>query len=268
LEAQGVEVGEFRVFRDGTRLVERAAEIARSGQPAVAVGGGDGTVGAVAGRLAGTGCALGLIPAGTGNAFARDLGMNGSLEQAAAWIAGGQARSVDLAEVGGMPCVNVATLGLSTLVARFLDPTLKRHLGKAAYALAVVRAVRGVNPVWVRIEAERTSVEALTLQVVVANGRTHGGPFVVTPRATLDSGTLSVYAVQTGDKRALVRYALTIAFRGAHVALPEVWSAETPAVRIESDPPARATVDGEPGPRSPFEASSLPAALRVLAPDS
>lgn len=261
-----MDVGEFRVFRDGRRLVDRAAEIARSGAPALAVGGGDGTIGAVAGQMAGTGCALGLIPAGTGNAFARDLGMDGSLEQAADWIAAGGARGVDVALVGEMPCVNVATLGLSTLVARYLDPALKRYLGKPAYALAVVRAVRSVEPMHVRIVAGNAAVETPTLQVVVANGRTHGGPFVVAPNAKLDSGLLSVYAVQTGDKRALVRYALSMAFRGGHVMLPEVWSVETPTVRVESEPASRCTVDGEAGPKTPFEARSLPGALRVLAP--
>lgn len=266
LEAAGGQVGEYRLFRDAKALAARAGQIARSGAPAVAVGGGDGTVGLVAGELEATGCALGLLPAGTGNAFARDLGLDGSLEQAAAWVAQGSPRAVDLARASGNPFVNVATVGLSTLVARYLDPGLKRHLGKAAYLVAVVRAVRRAKPAQVRIEAEGQATETQTLQVVVANGRLHGGPFVVAPRASLQTGRLSVYALQAEDKRVLVRYAAGLALGGAHVALPEVWSAEARACRVDSDPSLPSTLDGEPGPRTPFEARSVPGGLLVLAP--
>jgi diacylglycerol kinase family enzyme len=91
----------------------QALAMARGGRlDAIVVGGGDGSVGTVAGVLAGTGVPLGVLPLGTLNHFAKDLGIPTDLAGAVAVIAAGQTRDVDIAEVNGKPFVNNSSIGL------------------------------------------------------------------------------------------------------------------------------------------------------------
>src|SRR5690242_13341436 len=97
---------------EGVGLVERAREAVRGGPPIVVAAGGDGTVNALASLLRGKPTALGILPLGTLNHFARDLGIPLELKDAAAVIAGGRTIDVDVGEVNGRTFVNNASLGL------------------------------------------------------------------------------------------------------------------------------------------------------------
>src|SRR5207342_1025227 len=101
---------------DGGRIEEAAAaamEMAALGSiDAVIVGGGDGTVRAVAGAVAGSNVPLGILPLGTLNHFARDIGLPIDLEQAVAVIVAGHHRRVDLAEVNGRVFINNSSVGI------------------------------------------------------------------------------------------------------------------------------------------------------------
>ena len=106
----------------GIELVEggdaelRCRAIAERGDPLLIVGGGDGTISAAAGALAGTGTALGILPLGTLNHFARDLGIPLDLDEAALTIARGKERRVDVAEMNGRTFINNSAVGLYPLM--------------------------------------------------------------------------------------------------------------------------------------------------------
>ena len=126
---------------EGRHCAERAAEAVKSGAELVIAAGGDGTLGAVAGALAGTDAALGILPLGTLNHFARDLGIPPSLEEAAAILAKGKHQRVDLAEVNRRTFINNSAIGLYPLMVLDRDAQ-QRKLGRSKWLALLVASAR------------------------------------------------------------------------------------------------------------------------------
>lgn len=125
---------------DGEALARAARRVAGKAE-LVIVGGGDGTIGALAGALAGTGTRLGILPLGTFNHFARDLEIPDSLDDAARLIASGKVRRVDIAEVNGRVFVNNSSIGLYPLMVLDRD-SQERRLGRRKRLAMIVAAAR------------------------------------------------------------------------------------------------------------------------------
>jgi len=119
----------------------RSRAIAERGDPLLIVGGGDGSVGAAAAALAGTKTALGILPLGTLNHFARDLGVPLRLEEAARLIADGTERRVDVAEMNGRVFINNSAIGLYPLMVVDRDLQRKR-LGRSKRLAMLVASAR------------------------------------------------------------------------------------------------------------------------------
>jgi YegS/Rv2252/BmrU family lipid kinase len=128
---------------DGAAIAEQAKKAAEAGTELIVVGGGDGTISAAAGALAGTGTSLGILPLGTLNHFARDLGIPMKLDEAAKVIAAGQTRVVDVAEVNGRTFINNSAIGLYPLMV--IDRDLQQQrLGRSKRFAMVVAALRAL----------------------------------------------------------------------------------------------------------------------------
>lgn len=260
---------------DPAALPARAAALARAGAERVVVGGGDGTLAAVAGALAGGRAALGVLPLGTANDFARSLGIDaGDLAGAARVVAGGVVRRVDVGRVGERAFLNAASAGVSSGVARRVDAELKQVAGALAYPVAGAAEAAQVEPFRVRLSVDGAIREGLALQVLVGNGRFHGGGRLVAPEAALDDRLLDVYAVEVeageGAERVrtmtrLAGYALRL-LQGRHLDDPAVFHARGRAVTLETDPALEVDADGERACRTPVAFRVEPGALRVLAP--
>lgn len=126
---------------DGAAIAEQAKKAAEAGTELIVVGGGDGTISAAAGALAGTKTSLGILPLGTLNHFARDLGIPMKLDEAAKVIAAGQTRVVDVAEVNGRTFINNSAIGLYPLMV--IDRDLQQQrLGRSKRFAMVVAALR------------------------------------------------------------------------------------------------------------------------------
>jgi YegS/Rv2252/BmrU family lipid kinase len=126
---------------DGAAIAEQAKKAAEAGTELIVVGGGDGTISAAAGALAGTETSLGILPLGTLNHFARDLGIPMKLDEAAKVIAAGQTRVVDVAEVNGRTFINNSAIGLYPLMV--IDRDLQQQrLGRSKRFAMVVAALR------------------------------------------------------------------------------------------------------------------------------
>ena len=143
LEA-GIDAGVVLV--DGKDIEDKAKAAADRGDPILIVGGGDGTVSAAAGALAGSGTALGILPLGTLNHFARDIGIPLDLGQAALAIAQGREQRVDVAELrapGDPPqvFVNNSAIGLYPLMVLDRDAQ-QRTLGRSKWLAMTVAALR------------------------------------------------------------------------------------------------------------------------------
>jgi len=139
LTSAGV-VGPIEAVEAG-EIEERARTAVRRGARLVIIGGGDGSVSAAAQAVAGTGAALGILPLGTLNHLARDLGLAIDLRQAAAAIAEGQIRSIDVAEVNGRVFVNNAAIGLYPLMVVDRDAQQER-LGRSKRLAMLVASLR------------------------------------------------------------------------------------------------------------------------------
>jgi YegS/Rv2252/BmrU family lipid kinase len=228
--------------------------------------GGDGTVNEVARALVGTGTALGIVPAGSGNGLARELGLPWDPTRALGVALGRRERVIDVGEVEGRLFVNVAGIGADARVAARFNARPGRRRGlwpyvwMGAYELFRHRAAEYT----IRAGAETWSQEAIV--VLCANGRQYGGGAVVAPTARLDDGQLDLVVVSPRPPLEALRDSLHL-FRGTLDRAPGVRTARVPVIEITGRDPLLFHVDGEPvsGGRT-LTVRVLPAALRVRVP--
>ncbi len=247
---------------------EIAADIrARAGGvDAILVAGGDGTLMRAAPALVEAGLPLGVLPMGTANDLARTLGLPADLAGAAGVVAEGRLKAIDLGSVNGHLFFNVASIGLSTELARELTPAMKKRWGRASYALAGMRVLSRARRFSAFIREDDGSTSRVrTLQIAVGNGRHYGGGNVVEETAAIDDGHLDLYSLEL---RNVWRLALGLrTFRsGMHGAWTDVRTARGVEFDIETREPRPVNADGEIVTQTPAHFKVLPGALRVYAP--
>ncbi|MDR3688272.1 MAG: YegS/Rv2252/BmrU family lipid kinase [Fimbriimonas sp.] len=261
----GIEVVESHTFANAQRLMWAVETDVRRKMPLIIVGGGDGTLSAAAQYLSGKESILGVLPAGTGNAFARDLGISTNIEAACGAILNGKVAKVDVGIIGDRKFLNVATIGLSTRIAMGLQPSEKRILGRWAYIMSLSRALATIRPFRVRLELASGVFEFDSLQVVIGNGRFHAGPFPVAPDASITGGWLSIYALASSRKSALLKLAID-RLGGDFVKFEEVKSFRVHSGRLSTEPSKRITIDGETCLRAPVDFGIAAQSLKVMTP--
>ena len=248
LRRAGLPVTSVHRVLSGAELAGTLDRVVADGHDLVVVGGGDGTVSYAAGRLAGTGIVLGVLPLGTANDLARTLEIPNDLAAACAVLADGKVVDIDLGRANGQPFLNVASVGLSVGVTETLSPRLKRYLGPLAYAVAAVRAYARHRPFRARLEFPEGDHEALELedmlQVAVGNGRHYGGGNTVSPTAGIDDHTLDIYAIPGAPLREHVRIARLLK-DGSFVERDGVYHLISRSVRLVTEPPMPVNLDGE-----------------------
>jgi YegS/Rv2252/BmrU family lipid kinase len=269
LQKAGLPVSSVHLVRSGTDLAATLDKVAAGGHDLVVVGGGDGTVSFAAGRFAGTGTVLGILPLGTANDLARTLDIPAGLDAACAALADGKVVDIDLGRANGQPFLNVASVGLSVGVTESLSPRLKRRLGPFAYAVAAVRAYARHKPFRARLEFPDGDHEALELedllQVAVGNGRHYGGGNAVSPTAGIDDHTLDIYAIPGAPLREHVRIARLLK-DGSFVEREGVYHLTTQHVRLVTDPPLPVNLDGEIATVTPADFTIDRNAVHVVVP--
>lgn len=263
LENAGVDLEISKLLKDPRLISPLVKKAIRAEIPLICVGGGDGTFSAVAGHFIGSKSVLGVIPLGTGNSLARDLGIAADVETAIETILEGKPQRIDLGQVNDVTFVNVATVGLTTRIALELTDEAKKKLGRAVYLVAIAKAAFKSRPFMAELSLNGESHQFRTVQVVVGSGKFHGGPFEVTPESSIESGKLSGYVIQESGRGTLVRYGWSL-FRGSHAELPEVFSFETEALSLSTTPPKRLTIDGEIKGTTPAVFKCLPHAISVM----
>jgi diacylglycerol kinase family enzyme len=234
----------------------------------IVAAGGDGTVSAVAGVVAGTGKVLGVLPAGTLNHFAKDLGIPPRIEEAAAALAGARVRPIDVGEVNGIVFVNNSSVGIYPRVVRERERLLAR-LGRGkwlATAWAAAAVVSRLQPLSLRIRWEGGAAAARTTFAFVGNNRYDTALLATQRRAALDAGVLGVFIGRERSRLGLLRLGARAAL--AHLDERDLDALEVREVTLESH---RRTLwvalDGEVRRlRPPIRYRIRPGALRVLAP--
>lgn len=260
----------LRVRLQHTRDVEHARTLGHAageaGEVAAALG-GDGLVGAVADGLRQAGAAadglLAILPGGRGNDFARTLGIPRDPARAAALIANGRERAIDLGVCGERAFVGIASCGFDSDANRIANETVVP--GDAAYLYGALRALAGWRPARFELELDGEPLTHVGYSVAAANGRQYGGGMLLAPDAELDDGLFDVVTVADVPKRRFLR-GLPRVFRGAHVRNEEVTVRRARELRITADRPFALYADGDPLAELPATVRTLPAAVRVIVP--
>lgn len=241
-----------------------AAEAVREGFEVVIAAGGDGTLNEVVNGIGGSSVRLGILPVGTMNVFATELGIpQGNLERAWSVIEQGKVVEVDLPQANDTHFIQLAGVGLDAEVVRKTTADSKRALGPLSYLLTLVQ-VAAHKPSRVMLEAEGGRISEGSF-ALIGNGRLYGGPFPVFKRASLFDGLLDVLVFQNQSHWDVVRYFQAIAF-GTHPQLPDVEYFQTSTLRVTSSGDVPVELDGEVAGMLPCLFSVSSQKLRVLAP--
>lgn len=263
LKAAGLDV----TVEQFSALPEIARDIVRLRESAdlVVVCGGDGSVSSAAMAAIESGLPLGIIPMGTANDLARTMEIPTDLARAADVIAAGNTRRIDVGTVNGHAFFNVASIGLSTDLARKLDPNLKRRFGRFGYVLAAAKVLSGAEKFKAHITEKGQKIDASTYQIAVGNGRHYGGGNIVEASAAIDDGHLDLYSLET---RNIWKLGLMMrSFRaGTHGAWSEVRTARCVEFDVETDHEMPVNADGEIVSSTPAHFKILPKAIEVFVP--
>lgn len=258
-----------RSAASGEEVVDLANRATSDGAAAVVAGGGDGTVSSVAAAVAGSGKELGVLPLGTLNHFAKDLGIPQDLAGAARAVVEGDSTLVDVGEVNGRLFLNNSSIGLYPRIVKHREDQQERlGWGKwPALVWATIHALHRHRPLDVILSVDGKEIRRSTAFVFVGNNVYDMEGLDIGTRARLDEGQLSVY---------LSRYArpfdlLVLAFRalfGRLKGAPGFESLRTPELTIETrGPEVRVATDGEISMvKTPLRYRVRPRSLRVVRP--
>src|SRR6476661_1050095 len=199
-----------QLMRSGGELLSAARAAMKAGASTIGAAGGDGTVSAVASQLAGTGTVLGVLPMGTLNHFAKDLGI--PLEQDAAIdvLARGRVAPVDVGEVNGRVFINNSSIGIYPDIV--LDrERQRRRLGRGkwpALLVACLNVLRRHPSLKVELQVDGKRLLRRSPFVFIGNNRYEVEGFAIGSRTALDTGRLSLYMAHRGGRFGLLRLAL------------------------------------------------------------
>jgi len=263
LRATGFDVlGSFPAGRPGGLGASLAA--AMDLQPDLLIaGGGDGTISEAARCLAYRDMALGILPLGTTNNFARTLGIPLDVPGAIGVLAAGKVADVDLGQAGDAIFANLVSAGLSGRVAAAVPHRLKRVAGRAAYPLTALAALPRHRPLHASITVGGRQYTLDTHQLNIANGSFHAGR-PITGDAGADDRLLLVYRLGGPTRRSLIGATVRHAVLGARRTLKEPAFLAVNELWLHTDPPVPLDVDGEIRAHTPARITLAPQALRVM----
>ena len=266
LEAAGFDLlGSFAVTR--SRQLEPSLAAALDLEPDLLIaGGGDGTLSLAARHLAYRDVALGIVPLGTTNNFARTLGVPLTVAGAVGLLATGKVADVDLGQVNGTFFANLVSVGLSGHVAATVRHDLKRLLGRAAYPLTALARLPRHRPfrAVITVGGAGGQERALTThQLNIANGSFHGGR-PITGDASADDRLLLAYSLGGGSRPALIRATTRHVLTGARRTQAEPAFLATRELWLRTEPPLPLDIDGEIQGQTPARITLAPNALRVV----
>ncbi len=254
---------------DATRLARQAAE---RGVDAVIAVGGDGTLNEVANGVVDTPTAVGVLPLGTANVWAKEMGMPlGDLVTGARLLAESKIRTIDVGHVEGpsiAPRIFVlwSGVGLDALITRDIEPQreMKRRLGALMFWLVGVRDAWTYRGKRATVLVGKKRMRTRIILALAANAQLYGGIVRIAPGARVDDGLLSLVVFKGTGLRATALHIARVLV-GMHVNDPQVEILPAACLTIDGkNLPVH--VDAEPVGFAPVEIRVRPRALRVLVP--
>lgn len=257
--------------------VKAARAIHEDGADALIVVGGDGMVSFGTNLVARTDTPLGIIPSGTGNDFARGLGIPiGDTEAAIDLLLDAltrPARVIDAGRIRHSPETGGATrtlwfagilsAGFDALVNERANK-MRRPRGKSRYTVALIRELVSLHPIEYTLDVDGVITGEKAMLLAVANNVSIGGGMMITPDAKLDDGKLDLFLVKPLSRFRFARLFPKV-FKGTHTGLDIVRIERVSSVRIDA-PRVIAYADGERVGPLPVHVDIVPGALRILGP--
>jgi len=247
--------------------VEIAAAVGHRSVDGIVVVGGDGTVYEVANGLLGHGTdmpAVAIVPAGTGNSLAHDLGAT-DFESAMAVISQGRTRTIDAGryEWAGACRYFLNVLGVGFVAAVARRSIRLKELGHLSYVLSVFMELVRMRDFHLILEVDGHTVECQNHFVEVCNSRYTAGNMLIAPQADLSDGLLDIVLLNSISRLGLVRAFPTV-YSGKHLSHPHVEVYRGQKLSLHADPPQPLTPDGEVIGQTPLTIEAVPAALKVF----
>ena len=255
------------------RLTQRAGDATRLAREGVAEGfdivcalGGDGTVNETINGLAGSDVPLAIIPTGTVNVLAMELGIPLDPPDALKLLASGTISWIDLGLAGDRYFALMAGIGMDAAVVASLNPIMKKAFKEAAFAVQGLATYLTKEEPLIRVTCREREVEGYF--AVFGNSSNYGGGFGITPLADMRDGLLDVCVLKDKSFLGTVWY-WTAALINAHIKHPKVEYFHTEAaeiVTVEESKEVLVQTDGELAGRLPLTCRIAPRALRVIVP--
>jgi diacylglycerol kinase (ATP) len=234
------------------------------GYKRIVAAGGDGTINEIVNGIAGHNVTLGLLPLGTMNVFATELGLPVN-DLADCWkiIERNRTHRVDLPRANRKHFVQLAGVGLDAQAVKETSRAFKRSFGPLSYLISAVQIASRTPPI-LQIESE-DAVSGEGSFVLVGNGRLYGGRFPFFKQAVMDDGLLDVIVFKRLGYVDIIRYLQDVVFT-PQISSPEVEYFQTKHLRVTSDESVPVEIDGELVGNCPVEFKICAGGLRVLTP--
>jgi len=261
LRAAGCEVTEI-VTTSAEDVPSRTRQAIRTLADAVVLVSGDGTIHQVVQEMAGSVMPLGVVPAGTGNDFARALGIPlGDPAGAVDRILAGTTRAVDLLKAKDELITTIVASGFDSLVNERAN-RMRWPKGQARYTVATFAELRTFRPLGYTVTVDGEVTETDAMLVAVGTVPSYGGGLRICEGAAIDDGLLDVTIIKPVSRFTLLRLFPKLS-KGTHVPHPDIVQLQGRTVRLEATG-VTAYADGEPLGRLPVDVEVVPGALTVL----
>lgn len=260
---KGFSLDIFRI--SGNVNLKDAFELVDCNYHHILIAGGDGTVNNVVNAMknAGLDLPIAILPVGTANDFAMNLGMSKNIKEACEQIIDSKVKEVDLGMANERYFVNILSTGLFTDISHKVDPLLKKNLGKLAYYLRGIRDAYNIKPLEIDVRSKENENLENKYIMFVFNGRT-AGRIPLAYKAEIDDGMFDIIIIKAKGIIKGINILFKI-FNGTYLEAEEVVEYyKTDELFIHSDEDIIIDVDGEEGPKCPLEIRCIKSGLKVL----
>jgi diacylglycerol kinase (ATP) len=254
----------FFVTSQPGEAVQLSRQLALGGYSAVIAAGGDGTVNEIVNGIVGFDVALGILPMGTMNVFATELGLPAQqLDLCWSIIEQATTRSIDLVGANDRYFVQLAGVGLDALAVQETDLNVRRTIGPISYLISAAQIIgRPAPQLEIHFDEEQRTAGCFAL---IGNGHLYGGPFSLFRDARNDDGLLDLLVFKHQGYLDIIRYFQGVLV-GNHVDFSDIEYRQVRSLKIVSDRAVPVEIDGEVAFNTPVRFQIEPMKLRVLAP--
>jgi diacylglycerol kinase (ATP) len=251
------------VAAESNSIQELAAALTKQGYDHIIAAGGDGTINGVINGIGAADVLLSVLPLGTMNVFAYELGIRSSqLKKCWEMIELGQPRTVDLALANQNYFVQLAGVGLDAMTVQATDLQMRKTIGPVSYLLSAAKVIGGPAPtLLVRFE---DGSETAGCFVLIGNGRFYGGPFSLFQHARNDDDLLDLLIFKHQSYLDIFRYLQGVLI-GNHTDLPDVEYRQVSSAEVMSEHSVPLELDGDVSGSTPVHFQIAPRKLQVVA---